>query len=251
MDKVFLKGLTLLETMALKEEPAGVTELAEELNLNKSNVHRLLQALMHHDFVYQESASGRYACTFKLWQLGSRIWSRTDIKPIARPYLMKLHNETLETVHLSVRQGTDVVYIDKLDCAYAVGTFTTLGGRAPMHCVATGKAILMALDESELETLPLPFTRHTDKSLTTLAMLRADLVKARKQGVASNRGEWNEGVGGIAAPIFDASNTVCAAIGLSGPLSRLTPAQLRKHTPLVIQAARDISRDLGASTAGA
>jgi DNA-binding IclR family transcriptional regulator len=245
MDKVFLKGLALLESLANHEEPCGITELANELGLTKSNVHRLLQALIHCGFVQQDPASQRYAPTFKLWQLGSQVWNRTDIKPIARPHLVELNKLTQETVHLSVREGTDVIYVDKVNCVHPIGTFTRIGGRSPAHCTATGKALLAALPDDEIDRLGIHFKPHTDKSLLTLEQLRAELSRIRQQGYSINRGEWNTGVGGVAAPIYNAANIVCAAIGISGPLDRLTPKIQKDYITIVVESARAISRSLG------
>ncbi|WP_027349783.1 IclR family transcriptional regulator [Halotalea alkalilenta] len=245
MDKVFLKGLALLETLANHDEPRGITELANELGLTKSNVHRLLQALIHCGFAYQDEDSLRYACTFKMWQLGTQVWNRTDIKPIARPHLLELNRLTQETVHLSVREGTDVIYVDKVNCAHPIGTFTRIGGRAPAYCTATGKALLSTLPDAEVESLGIQFKPHTDKTLLTLEQLKAELARIRRQGFSTNRGEWNQGVGGVAAPVFNATQTACAAIGISGPLERLTPKIRKAYTQLVLDAASAISESLG------
>jgi IclR family transcriptional regulator, KDG regulon repressor len=245
MDKVFLKGLALLEALANHDEPCGITELASELGLTKSNVHRLLQALIHTGFVYQEEASLRYACTFKMWQLGTQVWNRTDIKPIARPHLLELNKLTQETVHLSVREGTDVIYVDKVNCAHPIGTFTQIGGRSPAHCTATGKALLSTLSDEEVESLGIEFKRNTDKTLLTIEQLKAELSRIRQQGYSLNRGEWNQGVGGVAAPVFNAANMACAAIGISGPLERLTPKVLKEYQQMIQDSSKAISRSLG------
>jgi IclR family KDG regulon transcriptional repressor len=245
MDKVFLKGLALLESLANHEEPCGITELAKEQGLTKSNVHRLLQALIHCGFVHQDLTTQRYAPTFKMWQLGTQVWNRTDIKPIARPHLIELNKLTQETVHLSVREGTDVIYIDKVNCIHPIGTFTQIGGRSPAHCTATGKALLSTLVDEEIERLGIQFEPHTDKSLMTYEQLKAELSRIRQQGYSVNRGEWNTGVGGVAAPIFNAANVVCAAIGISGPLDRLSPKVQKGYISMVVDAARATSRSLG------
>lgn len=245
MDRTLLKGLALLEALVRGRRPQGVTELANELGLVKSNVHRLLQTLMHCGYVTQDAATGLYACTVKLWQLGSILNANMDVKAVARAHLQQLAGQTQETVHLSVLNGAEVVYIDKIDSTHPIGTYTTVGGRAPAYAVSTGKAILSTLPDDEVARLCASMQPFTERTLTTLGQLSAELKRVRDQGFATNRGEWNIGVGGVAAPIFDASGRCCGAIGMSGPLDRLRPAVIKELTPWVVGTAQRLSRQLG------
>ena len=247
MEKTFLKGLHLLEALALSEEPRGVTELSQELGLTKSNVHRLLQTLAHRGFVRQEAETDRYHCTLKLWELGSLVSERVELPKVARPYLSALAGETHETVHLSLLDDQEVLYIDKIDSPMPVRAYSRVGGRAPAYCVATGKAMLAYLPEAQLIASFTELTRYSPRTIINPEELRAELHKVREQGYAVNRGEWRESVCGVASPVFDASRRVCAAVGVSGPAERLTPGVIRDFSPLVIDAARKISRELGFS----
>ena len=127
MDKVFLKGLTVLETLAASEVPRGITDLANDLDLTKSNVHRLVQALVHRGYAEKDPLSGRYQCTMRLWQLGSFLANRIEVRPIARPYLGRLVKQTQESAHLSIFDGTRILYIDKIDSPQPVGAYSTIG----------------------------------------------------------------------------------------------------------------------------
>ncbi len=245
MEKVFFKGLALMEAMVVREEPSGITELATELGMTKSNVHRLLQTMVECGYATKDPLTNRYQCTLKLWQLGSVLGNRLDLRNIARPFLQELSNATRESVHLSVRHGRDAVYIDKINCAHPIGTFTQVGGRAPAYAVSTGKALLSALSDEELSRLYSDFERFTDKTIGTLDRLKAEIAAVRRRGFATNRGEWHEGVGGIAAPIYDASQGIRGAIGVSGPLDRLTPKTMQGFASLVTRAAEAISRAMG------
>lgn len=246
MDRTLLKGLVLLETMLKARKPRGVTELANELGLAKSNIHRLLQTLTHCGYVAQDAPSGLYNCTLKVWQLGQMVNPNLDIKALARPFLRGLASRTQETVHLSVLSAGEVVYIDKIDCAYPIGTHTVVGGHAPAYAVSTGKAILATMTDEEVTRLfGKSFERFTDRTVADLDQLLSELRRIRQQGFATNRGEWNDGVGGVAAPVFGASGRCCGAIGMSGPLDRLRPAMIREITPFVVDSAAKLSRQLG------
>lgn len=245
MDKVFLKGLTVLETLAASEAPRGITDLANDLNLTKSNVHRLLQALVHRGYAEKDESSGRYQCTMRLWQLGSSLASRIEVRPVARPYMAKLVKQTQEAAHLSILDGTRILYIDKIDSPQPIGAHSTVGGHAPPHCVATGKAMLACLSDSEVRQRLASLPKFTSRTITDMGELLRELEKVRQQRYAINRGEWRETVCGTASPIFDASGQACAAIGISGPATRLTLGRLNELASFVVKAANSVSLALG------
>src|SRR5690349_24819833 len=105
MDSTLLKGLSVLERVAMSEEPRGVTELAEELPLTKSNVHRILKTLEAAGYLTRDETTRRYKLTLKLWELGLSVVSKMDLRVQASPWLKGLSETTRETVHLSVLDG--------------------------------------------------------------------------------------------------------------------------------------------------
>jgi IclR family KDG regulon transcriptional repressor len=245
MDKTLLKGLAVLEALALSEQPCGVTKLAQQLQMSKSNIHRLLQTLMSSGFVKQNPATERYELTLKVWEFGSKVMARVDLKRVAWPHLELLGRQTSETIHLSILDGNEVIYIDKIDGSLPIRSYTEVGGRAPAYCVATGKAMLAHQTEDVIDRLAGHLHPFTPKTVIDIGELRKELTRVRKLGYAINHGEWRESVGGVAAPIINGSGTVAGALGISGPTQRLRPGVLREMSPLVIQAADAISRDLG------
>lgn len=245
VDKTFIKGIHVLEALAKNDKPCGVTELAQQLNLTKSNVHRLLQTLVQCGYASRAPEVGHYQATLKLWELGSQVLSRISVKRVAAPYLELLAKETSETVHLSILDDGEVVYIDKIDSPQPVRAYSQLGGRAPAYCVATGKALLAYQPQEVIRRLASRLTRFTSRTVKSIAELERELDRVRQLGYAINRGEWRESICGIAAPILDASGDVVATVGLSGPTERLRPSMLRGFAPIVIQTARAISNSLG------
>ena len=245
MDTTFAKGLQVIEALAAQPNLSGVTELARHLGLTKSNAHRLLQTLVACGYVRNLEQSGKYELTLKLWELGAAVVGRLDLKTVAAEYMEHLCQLTGETVHLSVLEGTEVIYLDKVDSPHPVRAYSRVGGRAPAYCVATGKALLayapaVLIDQISLELKP--YTQHT---IGTPNELRSELERQRQLGYAVNRGEWRDGVCGIAAPIWSADGHACAAIGLSGPAERLKPRSLKQLAPTVMNVARQISARLG------
>jgi len=245
MEKTLIKGLDLLEALALSDEPRGVTDLAGELGMTKSNVHRLLQTLVFRGYARQVAGAERYGCTLRLWELGALIAERIELPKVAQTFMQELANATHETIHLSILEGADALYVAKIDSSQPVRAYSRVGGRAPAHCVATGKALLAHVPDGQLDHLFPSFEKFTPRTIMSLDALRTELGKIRDQGYAINRGEWRETVCGVASAIFDASKKAVAAIGISGPIERLTPGVLRDHAPRVQNTARGISRALG------
>ena len=247
MDKTFIKGLVLLEAMARNDKGSGVSELATQLLLNKSNVHRLLQALVHQGFARKNNDTNRYELTMKLWELGSRTANKLDVRLESLPFMKQLAEETRETVHLSILDGAEVLYIEKIDSPQPVRACTSVGGRAPAQCVATGKAMLAWADEAVLGVVKNRLKQHTEKSIVRFGDLRKQLEDIRRSGYATNSGEWREQVVGAAAPIRDASGQVVAALGISGPADRLPKELLDKSGLRLIEVTEVVSRRLGYS----
>lgn len=244
MDKTLLKGLGLLEILARSPAARGVSELAAEVGLTRSNTHRTLQTLVSAGYVRQGKASS-YECTLKLFELANAVLARIDVAQVAQPVIQALALTTRETVHLSVLEGIEVVYLRKIDSPQPVRAYTSVGGRSPAYCVATGKALLAHQGEGYLDRLAGHLEPHTPRTITSMEALAADLAQVRHQGYAINRGEWRASVCGLAAPVFDAMGRAVAGIGISGPTERLRISRLREFSGDVVEAARQISQALG------
>ena len=130
MNNTLVKGLRLLEVLAARDGAAGVSELAVELGVGRSNVHRLLQALVELGYVVNEEGRGAYRASLKVWELGARALHRLDFREATAPAMRWLLAESNETVHLSVLSGDEVIYIDKLDSTEPVRAYSVIGGRA-------------------------------------------------------------------------------------------------------------------------
>lgn len=246
MDKTLLKGLMLLEALADQSgKPVTIPVLAEQVGLTKSNTHRTLQTLAHAGYATRDEVTGNYRSTFKLFELGAKQMAQIDVRQFASSHMRALVELTQETVHLSILDGGSVVYVDKIDSAQPVRAYSVLGGHAPAYCVATGKSLLAHQSPEYIERNLKELTAYTKATITDLPTLKAELARAAANGYAVNRGEWRESVGGVAAPIFDAFNTPVAAIGISGPLERLSAKRMKELAPAVQEAASKISRAMG------
>ncbi len=244
MNNTLVKGLALLDALARAPRPLGVTELAHALSMGKSNVHRLLQALVELGYARRDEATGTYAAAIRVWEMGQAMLSNLNLKSLAGAQMQALSVATRETVHLSVLDGDEVVYVDKIDSPEPVRAYSTVGGRAPAHAVATGKAMLAFQDGARLDALSRRLARFSPRTVTDPDDFLREMARVRAQGYAVNRGEWRESVGGVGAPLREPGGRVIAAIGVSGPIERLKPSAIRPLAELVTQAAAAVSRGL-------
>ena len=243
MDSTLLKGFRVMECLAQSEAPRGVTDLARELEMTKSNVHRTLQTLVAAGYARMNGSA--YECTLKLFELASLILGRVDVRQVAEPFMHSLAETTRETIHLSVLDRAEVIYLHKIESPQPVRAYSTIGGRAPAHCVASGKALLAYQEDEGLRHCSDPLTVYTPRTIKTLAQLRKELEQIRIQGFAVNRGEWRDSVCGLAAIVHDGIGRPIAAIGISGPSQRLDANVLRRYSEVVVDTARMLSRALG------
>lgn len=246
MDKAFVKGIRLIEALARSETPRGITDLAAELELTKSNVHRLLTTLQKLGYVRQLAINSTYELTTRIWELGSHVVRRMDLPKIAHPAMIKLAEKTSETVHLSILDGAEVVYIDKIESSHHIRAHTSIGSRAPAWAVATGKAMLAQMPDDYVEQFDMHFQQFTETSKASIEDLRKDIELIRSQGYSAvYHGEWREGIAAVACAIVNGSGGLVGAIGMSGPDSRLKRRQVQAFSVDVMEAAQEIGRALG------
>lgn len=247
MDTTFLKGLRMLQALAFSDKPRGVTDLALELGITKSNSHRLLRTLVSCGFAHGNPETGKYMATLKVWELGSQVLARVNVKNVSGAYLQALADKTGESVHLSIFVENVIVYIDKIDSPQPVRAYSQIGKSAPAYCVATGKALLAFQNSDIISRVIGKLEQFTPRTITDPEELKRELARVRQLGYAINRGEWRDGVCGVGAPIRDSSKQVVAAVGISGPASRMKPTFMRDQAPEIIATANKISQALGYS----
>ena len=244
MEKTVVKAIEIIECLSCSDQPVGITWLAKELGLTKSNVFRLLDTLVQRGFVRRYADTGQYELTLKVWELGLSVLSRLDVKKAATSHIQNLMKETNESVHLSTFVDGHVLYIDKVESEQPVRAYSRIGDRPPPHCVATGKVLLAYQPKEMIEQICQSLPRYTARTITDPRALQKELDSIRKLGYGVNVGEWRESVCGVAAPIRDWSGAVVGAVGISGPAERLKPNKLDRLAPVVMACAAQISGEL-------
>ena len=244
MDKTVVKAFRMLELLALADAPTGVTRLAEQTGLQKSNVHRLLSTLCYLGYARRDEAAA-YEPTLRLWEMGQHVYSRLGVAGAARPLLKKLMEQTGESAHLAIFDRIDIVYLDRVETPNPVRAYTAIGGRGPAYCTASGKALLAYQPAETVRAVADAIQRQTAETIATFAALTKELAGVRAVGYATNLGEFRDNVAGLAAPVRLGNGEAIAAVGISGPLDRLRLRRLKSLAPAVMTAAAGVARTMG------
>ena len=226
----------------------NMTQIAEQISIHKSTVHRLLKTLEKKRFVERDQTTGVYRLGIQLLQMAYLTLEQNDLRRLAAPFMRRLWEQHRETVHLAVLDQADVVFLDALESPQRVKLAAAIGQRLPAFATATGRAILGFMpDEAVQEILKrgMPhYTQHTPSSPEAFWEGRR-LVQER--GFALDEQEFEEGIDAVAAPILDQAGQPVAAISVAGPAYRLAHDRLMEMGPSVLTAARDIAREIDLS----
>lgn len=246
VDSTLSKGLIILENLAGSPKGKGVTELSKELGLTKSNTFRLLQTLTTLGYV-QHRPDKSYAATLKTWRVGRASVENLNLRELAAPELSYLSNETGEAVYLAVRENLSVIYIDKIDSQKPIRSWNAIGGMAPLHCVGTGKALLAAEFAKLRDQISTALTHHTDKTLTDMTVLEADIAATQARGYAFDTGEFRDRILSFGAAITLPGGEPVGALGISLPDVNLPDGGIERFGGLISHAANSVSAKLGRS----
>jgi len=239
-------ALRLLKVFSADEPELGITTLAQRMGLAKSTIHRLTSTLVSEGFLEQNLSNDRYRLGLSLFGLGTLVRRRMDVSTEALEHLHKLRDQTCETVHLAVLAKTDIMYLFNLETLQAIGMRSYIGARKPAFCTSEGRAMLaFSPPEVVAQALKGELLARTSKTVTSPKALSALLNGVMKSGYAMDDEESDAGMRGLAAPIRDATGAVIAAVGIAGPMQRLSKKNARNFTPWVLQAAQAISVRLG------
>lgn len=234
----------ILDAFGADTPEMGLNELARATKLPKTTVHRLANELVIHGFL--ERSGTRYLLGTRLFEVGQRVPSRRLLREAALPFLEDVFVATNETVHLAVIDGLEVTYVERLAGHRSTSTPSTVAGHLPMHCTATGKALLAhSAPEFVERVLDAGLKRRTPFTIVVPSLLLAELAKIREGGAAVEREETRMGYLSVAAPVFDRSGCALAAISVTGPRDRLDPDRV---VGAVRAAARGLTRVLRSSS---
>jgi len=246
--KSLQKALRILLYLGENGPELGVTQLASGLSLNKTTVHRLLNAMKKFDLIEKNPEGDRYRLGLKLHELGTRAVESRTLRSEAHRFLLELSRASHETVSLAVPGPGGVLCLDRVDSRDSIATVRTpIGARFPAHCAAVAKAALAYLPEDELDAILSiaglkPYTSFT---LTSLSEIKKDLRQVAARGYALDSQEFERGLSGVAAPVRSREGRVIAAVGMAGPTPRFRGKELAQKIALTKEIAARISASLG------
>jgi IclR family KDG regulon transcriptional repressor len=245
-DGMLAKGLGLLEALGKYPHGAGVTQIARETDLAPSTTHRLLSTLVDRGFAAVDPESRRYYLGLKVFELSSQVSLAKALSELALPTMRKLAEATGESIFMGVRDGTDIVCIERVVSRSLIQVDAPVGNRVPLHRLAQGKAILAFLSKPERDEIldRASLEPGTPNTITDPQALRHDLEETRERGWAIVDEENEPGVRAIAMPIMNSHNRPVAAVAIAAPAFRASLIDLEKLAPSLSGAVREIEIQL-------
>lgn len=241
--QVLERTFTLLDVLAAHPDPVSLKQISERTGLHPSTAHRILNDLTVGRLV-ERPEPGSYRLGMRLLELGNLVKARLDVRQAAIGPMRELHRLTHQPVNLSMRQGDEIVYIERVFSERSgMQVVRAVGGRAPLHLTSVGKLFLAQDDAARVRAYATRtgLAGHTRNSLTELPRLERELSQVRQQGVARDDEELELGVRCLAAGIYDDQNRLVAGLSISAPADRLEEGWVSR-----LQAtAQAISRALG------
>jgi IclR family transcriptional regulator, carbohydrate utilization repressor len=247
--QVIERLFALMDVLASREEAISLKEISEKTDLHPSTAHRILNDLAIGRFV-DRPQPGNYRLGMRLLELGNLVKNRLNVRDAALGPMHELHRITQQPVNLSMRQGDEIVYIER---AYSersgMQVIRAIGGHAPLHLTSVGKLFLAADDAQKVRAYATRtgLSGHTKNSLTQLPLLERELAKVRRDTYANDNEELELGVRCMASGIYDDQGKLVAGLSISAPTGRLDEAWLSKLKATTLE----ISENLGFRTAQA
>lgn len=241
------RALDILDLFSEQVGELGIAEIAEATGLHKSTAAGLVYTLEARGYLGQNPANRKYRLGPRLVERAAVFLNQIEVRRLAQPHLKVLLQDVGESLNLAIRDGAEVVYIERVSGGKTLGMRAGIGRRAPCYCTALGKALLSTLSDAEVRRLlqPVTWTCFTPNTHPDLPHLLADLAEIRRRGYALDNEENEPGGRCVAAPIYDHSGQAVAALSISAPTQRFSADMVPAYGQKVLATARAISAELG------
>ncbi len=241
------RTIAILDCFNLDKPVLGVREIARKTKLSPSTVGRIMAYMKEMGILNQDPESRQYMMGSKVLAWAGIYTVTSDVRTVALPVMVRLQEQTRETISLYFLEGSERVCIERLESPETVRIVARVGRRIPLYAGSAGKVFLAFLPENRREMIlrDIDLVPMTERTITDLDALRANLDQIRQKGYAVSRGEWIIDASGTAAPIFDQHGQITAAISISGPGQRFTDKKIKEIADLLVKEAAQISFELG------
>ena len=244
--QVLDRTIAVLQAVADSETELPAADIARQLRLHKSTVHRLLVVLESYRLI-KKGPEGSYGLGTRLIELGECAIARLKLSEYAEPHLRNLAHQTGEGAHVTILNGTELLSIAHVEGRWALHSLTRTGQRTQIHSTAAGKAMLAFLSDEACQDLiaRLPLKRNTRRTIVRPSAIKLELLRVRHLGYAVDDEEFEEGLRCVSAPIFDHRGHAVASLSVAAPVFRLRNERVPQVARLVVAAANALSDDLG------
>jgi DNA-binding IclR family transcriptional regulator len=242
-NSTLLRAFKLLEAVVAANRPVSGADLIETLELPKPTVHRLAQQLEREDLLQREPDGKRYTPGIRLSSLAWDVIANSIVALPRKTILRALSEELGETCNITVLDGNQSVYFDRVETNWPVRIQLPIGTRLPLHCTASGKLYLAMMPPEQRRNMlqAVPLHPYTDRTVTNVANLEGMLPDIWASGLGTDDEEFIAGMVAIAVPVTNAAGHICATVAVHAPTMRKPLSALREHAPALRRAAVALS----------
>ncbi|HEY5055398.1 MAG TPA: IclR family transcriptional regulator [Acidobacteriaceae bacterium] len=242
------RGLTILQTVARSQQPVGLGELSELLEVDRSSVFRLAQTLRRRGFLATPAGRKDYILGSTMWTLSRQYDWGNMLVHVAHEELKSLAHGLNETAHLAIREGKNALFIDSVRARHVIVVAGQTGELVPLYATAHGKALLADCKEQDLKSIfgPKKLEQYTTTTIGTMTALVKECAGILRRGYAVDEAEFMEGVRCVAAPIRLTDRSIVGSVGVSAPASRFLKEHCPGHAARVVECAGRIGEMLSA-----
>lgn len=237
------RAARILSLLRTEGREMTIAEIAEATGWHKSSVHKLLVTLHYHGLLDRDATTKRYSLGVALSEYGRIALNNLDIRHVAKSFLKAMTDYSRETAALAILRGTQMTIVDVEESPQQLRVSLTVGMRSPATATSNGKALMAYLPENQvneiLQAEGLPAT--TKKSITKLGAYRVDLAATRERGYATDYEEYQDGITGVSAPVFNSRGQVIGTLSSVGPAFRMTKDKMRNYGKKVAEMAAQLS----------
>jgi IclR family transcriptional regulator, KDG regulon repressor len=243
------RALRILELFLNDQNPLAVPTISERLGLPRTTTHELVNTLTHSGYLRRDSKQpNKVFLGPSVFELGNVYAGKLDLIAEGRRIAEEIVAKCDETVQMAILDGTDAVFVAKVECSKMVRLVSGVGSRVPAHCTAVGKMLLSSLPElgiNDLYKKQDSLENMTENSITSLSQLKHELAAIRKRGLSYDDCESNTDVRCVAAPIYNHTGKMVAAMSISVPISRMSLSRQDELSVIIRKGAEEVSKNLG------
>ena len=243
------RALRILELFLNDQHPLAVPEIVDRLGLPRTTTHELVNTLIHSGYLRRDTKQpNKVFLGPMVLMLGNVYAGKLELIAEGRRIAEEIVAKCDETVQMAILDGTEAVFVAKVDCSKVVRLVSGVGSRLPAHCTAVGKMLLSSLPESGITDLYKgqdSLLKMTENSITSLSQLKHELSVIRKRGLSYDDCESNTDARCVSAPIYNHTGKMVAAMSISVPISRMTLSRQDELSLILRKGAEEVSRTLG------